>query len=124
LHKNATKCNETQGKWCKNEHGASKIMDTLEMYQLSAKGFGRLLLSIVALADCSCENSAISRKVKHKEPDGGSHNPTQEIFSKCCFLSMSNCYKLHKNRPGSFFTHKPLKELMQLFLPATLQGIT
>jgi hypothetical protein len=27
------KCNETQGKWCKNKHGASKIIDTLETYQ-------------------------------------------------------------------------------------------
>jgi hypothetical protein len=33
MHKNATKCNETLSKWCKNKHGASKIMDTLEMYQ-------------------------------------------------------------------------------------------
>jgi hypothetical protein len=32
MHKNATKCNETLSKWCKNKHGASKIMDTLEMY--------------------------------------------------------------------------------------------
>jgi hypothetical protein len=34
MHKSATKCNETLGKWCKNKHGASKIMDTLETYQL------------------------------------------------------------------------------------------
>jgi hypothetical protein len=27
------KCNKTLGKWCKNKHGASKIMDTLETYQ-------------------------------------------------------------------------------------------
>jgi hypothetical protein len=33
MHKNATKCNETLNKWCKNKHGASKIMDTLETYQ-------------------------------------------------------------------------------------------
>jgi hypothetical protein len=32
MHKSATKCNETLSKWCKNKHGASKIMDTLEMY--------------------------------------------------------------------------------------------
>jgi hypothetical protein len=32
MHKSATKCNETIGKWCKNKHGASKIIDTLEMY--------------------------------------------------------------------------------------------
>jgi hypothetical protein len=34
MHKNATKCNETLSKWCKNKHGASKIMDTLETYHL------------------------------------------------------------------------------------------
>jgi hypothetical protein len=33
MHKNATKCNETLSKWCKNKHGASKIIDTLETYQ-------------------------------------------------------------------------------------------
>jgi hypothetical protein len=34
MHKSATKCNKTIGKWCKNKHGASKIIDTLETYQL------------------------------------------------------------------------------------------
>jgi hypothetical protein len=34
MHKSATKCNETIGKWCKNKHGASKIIDTLETYQV------------------------------------------------------------------------------------------
>jgi hypothetical protein len=33
MHKSATKCNETLGKWCKNNHGGPKIMDTLETYQ-------------------------------------------------------------------------------------------
>jgi hypothetical protein len=33
MHKNATKCNKTQSKWCINKHGASKIIDTFEMYQ-------------------------------------------------------------------------------------------
>jgi hypothetical protein len=33
MHKSATKCNETIGKWCKNKHGTSKIIDTLETYQ-------------------------------------------------------------------------------------------
>jgi hypothetical protein len=32
MHKNATKCNETLSKWCKNKHGASKIIDILETY--------------------------------------------------------------------------------------------
>jgi hypothetical protein len=33
MHKSATKCKETIGKWCKNKHGASKIIDTFETYQ-------------------------------------------------------------------------------------------
>jgi hypothetical protein len=35
MHKSATKCNETIGKWCKNKHGASKIIDTFETYQVA-----------------------------------------------------------------------------------------
>jgi hypothetical protein len=35
MHKNATKCNKTLSKWCKNKHGASNIIDTFEMYQVS-----------------------------------------------------------------------------------------
>jgi hypothetical protein len=34
MHKNATKCNETLSRWCKNKHGASKIIDTFETYHL------------------------------------------------------------------------------------------
>jgi hypothetical protein len=33
MHESATKCNETIGKWCKNKHGASKIIDMFETYQ-------------------------------------------------------------------------------------------
>jgi hypothetical protein len=37
MHKNATKCNKTLSKWCKNKHGASKIIDTFETYQYCVK---------------------------------------------------------------------------------------
>jgi hypothetical protein len=49
-------------------------------------GFGWLLLRIVTLADCSCEDFAISQKVKHKEPDGGLHGPTRDFFFKVLFF--------------------------------------
>jgi hypothetical protein len=39
MHKNAMKCNKTLSKWCKNKHGASKIMDTLETYHRGERGF-------------------------------------------------------------------------------------
>jgi hypothetical protein len=35
MHKNATKCNETLSKWCKNKYGTSKIIDTFETYQMA-----------------------------------------------------------------------------------------
>jgi hypothetical protein len=52
MHKNATKCNETLSKWCKNKHGASKIMDTFETYHPSVmnlplmKAFWQLSISL------------------------------------------------------------------------------
>jgi hypothetical protein len=51
MHKNAMKCNETLSKWCKNKHGSSKIMDTLETYQAST--FGSLVLSPTGLINLS-----------------------------------------------------------------------
>jgi hypothetical protein len=39
MHKSTTKCNETLGKWCKNKHGASKIIDTFETYQKRVEEF-------------------------------------------------------------------------------------
>jgi hypothetical protein len=44
MHKNATKCNKTQSKWCINKHGASKIIDTFETYQDAC-------LLVMAMAD-------------------------------------------------------------------------
>jgi hypothetical protein len=46
------KCNETLGKWCKNKHGASKIIDTFETYQTAKQ-------CMVGTTD-----------VHHLEPDG------------------------------------------------------
>jgi hypothetical protein len=36
MQKNATKCNKTLSKWCKNKHEASKIIDTFKTYQVAA----------------------------------------------------------------------------------------
>jgi hypothetical protein len=41
MHKSATKCNKTVGKWCKNKHGASKIIDMSETYQASSQELPR-----------------------------------------------------------------------------------
>jgi hypothetical protein len=43
MHKSATKCNKTIDKWCKNKHGASKIIDTLETYQAAGAAGGGAL---------------------------------------------------------------------------------
>jgi hypothetical protein len=50
MHKNATKCNETLSKWCKNKHGASKIIDTFGTYHITThNGVLILFLSILPL---------------------------------------------------------------------------
>jgi hypothetical protein len=43
------KCNETLSKWCKNKHGASKIIDTFWTYQLCTWSPNELahLLSVI-----------------------------------------------------------------------------
>jgi hypothetical protein len=49
MHKSATKCNKTIGKWCKNKHGASKIIGTLETYHIGqAKGHHGVFKQTVA----------------------------------------------------------------------------
>jgi hypothetical protein len=45
MHKSAMKCTKTLGKWCKNKHGASKIMDTFEMYHPARSGIRSLPLN-------------------------------------------------------------------------------
>jgi hypothetical protein len=62
MHKSATKCNKTIGKWCKNKHGASKIIDTFETYQ--------------GVAGAGCE----------EEDDGGGVGCT--VTLRCYFISL------------------------------------
>jgi hypothetical protein len=45
MHKSATKCNETIGKWCKNKHGASKIIDTFETYHTATKLLDNMMVN-------------------------------------------------------------------------------
>jgi hypothetical protein len=59
MHKNATKCNETIGKWCKNKHGASKIIDTFETYQAAAVEECREEYNIVFPEDPKVELSSV-----------------------------------------------------------------
>jgi hypothetical protein len=44
MHKNATKCNKTQSKWCINKHGASKIIDSLRRI----RGQGTSIVAMLA----------------------------------------------------------------------------
>jgi hypothetical protein len=54
MHKSATKCNETIGKWCKNKHGASKIIDTFETYQTPEHQRNSHALPASACKICTC----------------------------------------------------------------------
>jgi hypothetical protein len=87
MHKSATKCNETLGKWCKNKHGASKIMDTLETCQWRMKVPPRIkvfLWQLIRGRLPSCEQVA----KRHGPSDGscalcGETEDCNHIFFSC-----------------------------------------
>jgi hypothetical protein len=62
------KCNKTQGKWCKNKHGASKIIDMFETYQLPPP-----VLS---------EDLGVDKKRKRVEEFASSSNSAQRIVAE------------------------------------------
>jgi hypothetical protein len=68
MHKSATKCNETIGKWCKNKHGASKIIDMLETYHTlpndSIGSWGELENQFARNFHCTYKRSASLEEVK------------------------------------------------------------
>jgi hypothetical protein len=81
MHKNATKCNKTLRKWCKNKHGASKIIDTFETYQIlvHAHMFRDLLIS-------ERPNTLDNRAVDKRVPPGVLH-PTYRADRGFCHVS-------------------------------------
>jgi hypothetical protein len=74
MHKSATKCNETMGKWYKNKHGASKIIDTFETYQGSSKILNKLQEMIFLL------RRRRRRSIKQL------HNPLKQVKILIVFL--------------------------------------
>jgi hypothetical protein len=86
MHKSATKCNETVGKWCKNKHGASKIIDTLETYQPACAKPG---LRFRRQASCCCLASKLPDSLPsppnpHPPTSVSVDHPPPPVLSVCC----------------------------------------
>jgi hypothetical protein len=64
MNKSATNCNKTLGKWCKNKHGGSKIIDTLETYQQPLRRFNEPKKKAIASKLHRLENAAFIREIK------------------------------------------------------------
>jgi hypothetical protein len=82
MYKNATKCNETIGKWCKNKHGASKIIDTFETYHLALNlPLANMMTNTMTLTmscwGCQLENKT-STKLTNLEQAGSKIEPVGE----------------------------------------------
>jgi hypothetical protein len=71
MHKSVTKCNETLIKWCKNKHGASKIIDTFETYQrrLVSRPRGRQALRDASGTRSAMKTMTYNRRVVIKKAD-------------------------------------------------------
>jgi hypothetical protein len=73
------KCNETVGKWCKNKHGASKIIDTLETYQ------GVWVIHITQPGrETEPKTEKIKFKTFHTNKKMGAHLLMQELIAGLC----------------------------------------
>jgi hypothetical protein len=69
MHKNATKCNKKQSKWCINKHGSSKIIDTFETYHCSDE-CGPCMLVCLHAYICFCL-TAIDSNDNERTKEGG-----------------------------------------------------
>jgi hypothetical protein len=63
MHKNATMCNKTLSKWCKNRHGASKTIDTFETYHLP-RWKSLLMIQTLQLSGFACRRIQFRRMWK------------------------------------------------------------
>jgi hypothetical protein len=81
MHKNATKCNETLSKWCKNKHGASKIIDTLDVRDVSTNKRNGFMCCLCGV----CQN----------EKDYPSTKSLHIHLFRFGFMSGYNCWTKH-----------------------------
>jgi hypothetical protein len=96
MHKSATKCNETIGKWCKNKHGASKIIDTFETYQPP-------LTAVGTRGSCSASSSPSRsrpralgwRRRLHQSAPAVRFGVQRRVSPSCTSATPSRCHRLH-----------------------------
>jgi hypothetical protein len=67
------KCNETQGKWCKNKRGASKIIDTFETYHGPLHKIGDCLLANEEYVDTYSALRQVCRNWRSDLPEPDVH---------------------------------------------------
>jgi hypothetical protein len=103
MYKSATKCNETIGKWCKNKHGASKIIDTFDTYHppepsptypfviffLQAKQLGGALGGIRSTAGCWTSEMKAAAPDVYKRVSAAAKNPRPLSLSSPRFSAAS-----------------------------------
>jgi hypothetical protein len=90
MHKSATKCNKTVGKWCKNKHGASKIIDTFETYHSNRSVSGSEKLSDTYLLVAPTRQSLTVPPVSKQWSTESNAGPTRQSLT----VKMANiCYE-------------------------------
>jgi hypothetical protein len=102
MHKSATKCNVTIGKWYKNKHGASKIIDTFETYQWGE--------SSAIFADC-VDLAVLVGNVSFKHYPREANEAAHEL-ARVCFSSISSCNWV--DEPPSFLLEKLINDIIEL----------
>jgi hypothetical protein len=91
MHKNTMKCNETLSKWCKNKHGASKIIDTFWTYQVAAESTDET------------DGAAIQGPVQAGYPQWGRRRPVAQATTQLSVVLGYSAAQLVNVSPGQLF---------------------
>jgi hypothetical protein len=105
MHKSATKCNETLGKWYKNKHGASKIIYTFETYHMSQPF---TLCRGVSFQKRSKPYCTTGRSFPSTLPWCGAQSLIQAIH---CLLRTTHAHPIHASRLCPWYSPPTLKYL-------------
>jgi hypothetical protein len=122
MYKNATKCNETIGKWCKTKHGASKIIDTFETYHAA------IIRSGSPESDDNNKYNAFTKVTTSRDAVIVRHDQCQDSVFTSCHITRS-CRRLDHHCRDSVWDPKiphtrphPTSNLQQKEADAAMPG--
>jgi hypothetical protein len=111
MHKSVTKCYVTLSKWCKNKHGASKIIDTFETYHVPRQqihmDWFKEALEYCELDDLRFAGDAFTWRNNHHDPTKYIHERLDRAVASSAWQNRFPAYKVTNGDPRHS-DHRPI----------------